>query len=101
MSNRQNAVSNRAAMNIEHSPLINDFLCFYMETRVGGELRYETVVYYYPKKDYFITDKRTGKQSELFPFEDESTVEAEIKSRVERLVNDAPDSSVPIRDVRG
>jgi hypothetical protein len=80
----------RAAMKIEHSPLLNDFLCFYIETRVDGELRYETVIYYHPKKQYFIKDKRTGNDTQLFPFEDESTVEAEIKARVERLIYDNP-----------
>ena len=75
-------------MKIEHSPLLNDVLCFYIETRVDGELRYETVIYYHPKKQYFIKDKRTGKDSDLFPFEDESAVEAEIKARVERLIHD-------------
>jgi hypothetical protein len=75
-------------MKIEHSPLLNDFLCFYIETRVDGELRYETVIYYHPKKQYFIKDKRTKKDSELFPFEDESAVEPEIKARVERLIHD-------------
>jgi len=74
-------------MKIEHSPLLNDFLCFYIETRVDGELRYETVVYYHPEKQYFIKDIRSGKDSRLFPFEDESTVESEIKSRVERMVH--------------
>jgi len=80
--------SSQRAMKIEHSPLINDFLCFYIETRVDGELRYETVIYYHPKKEYFIKDKRTEKDSELFPFEDESAVEAEIRARVERLIHD-------------
>jgi len=73
---------------IEHSPLLNDFLCFYIETRIDGELRYETVIYYHPKKQYFIKDTRTGKDSQLFPFEDESAVEAEIRARVERLIHD-------------
>jgi hypothetical protein len=76
-------------MNIEHSPLLNDFLSFHIETRVEGELRYETVVCYHPKKQYFIKDSETGKESQLFSFEDESAVEAEIKSRVERLIYDA------------
>lgn len=71
-------------MKIEHSPLLNDFLCFYIETRVEGELRYETVIYYHPKKQYFIKDIRTGKDSELFPF----WREAEIRVRVERLIYD-------------
>jgi hypothetical protein len=75
-------------MKIEHSPLLNDFLCFYIETRVNGELRYETVIHYHPKKHYFIKDTRAGKDSELFPFEDESAVEAEIKDRVERLIHE-------------
>ena len=73
-------------MTIEHSPLLNDFLCFYIETRVDGELRYETVVYYHPKQQYFIRDVRSGKQSALFPFTDEATVENEIRSRVEQMV---------------
>ena len=80
--------SQASCMKIQHSPLLNDFLCFYIETRVEGELRYETVVYYHPKKQYFIKNTRTGKESQLFSFEDESAVEAEIKSRVERLVYD-------------
>jgi hypothetical protein len=75
-------------MKIEHSPLLNDFLCFYIETRVDGELRYESVVYYRPKKEFFIRDTQSGEESQLFVFEDELTVEAEIKSRVERLLFD-------------
>jgi hypothetical protein len=75
-------------MKIEHTPLLNDFLCFYIETRVDGELRYESVVYYHPKREYFIKDMLSGKESELFAFDDELTVEAEIKSRVERLIVD-------------
>ena len=75
-------------MKIEHSPLLNDFLCFYIETRVDGELRYEIVIYYHPKKEYFIKDMRTGKESDLFPFGDESVVESEIKARVDRLIHD-------------
>jgi hypothetical protein len=73
-------------MKIKHSSLLNDFLCFYIETRVNGELRYETVIYYHPKKQYFIKDTRTGKESELFSFEDESTIETEIKSQIERII---------------
>jgi hypothetical protein len=83
-------------MKIEHSPMINDFLCFYIETRIDGELRYETVLNYYPDTNYFIKNVRTGHKSELFPFDgkiDETLVEAEIRSRVERLAaaeNDFP-----------
>jgi hypothetical protein len=73
-------------MKIKHSSLLNDFLCFYIETRVNGELRYETVIYYHTKKQYFIKDTRTGKESELFSFEDESTIETEIKSQIERII---------------
>lgn len=72
-------------MKIEHSPLLNDFLCFYIETRVDGELRYETVIYYYPKQEYFIKDVRNGTESELFSFKNELRVESEIKLRVERM----------------
>jgi hypothetical protein len=72
-------------MKIDHSPLLNDFLCFYMETRVNGELWYEAVVYYSPKKHYFIKDVRSGKESPIFPFEDEAAVQEEIKARVERM----------------
>ena len=72
-------------MKIEHSPLLNDFLCFYIETRVEGELRYETIVYYGPEKLYFIKDTRSGSESQLFSFEDESAVEAEIRSRVRAI----------------
>ena len=72
-------------MKIEHSPLLNDFLCFYIETRVDGELRYQTVIYHYPKKEYFIKNVRNGTESELFPFKNESKVESEIKLRVERM----------------
>ncbi len=79
--------SSQRVMKIEHSPLLNDFLCFYIETRVDGELRYETVIYYHPRKEYFIKDKGTVMDSELFPFEDESAVETEIRARVERLIN--------------
>jgi hypothetical protein len=75
-------------MKIEHSPLLNDFLCFYIETRVDGELRYETVVYYHPRQEYFVKDTRTGEESELFTFEDEASVESEIKSRVERMIHE-------------
>ena len=78
-------------MNIEHSPLLNDFLCFYIETRVDGELRYETVIYYHPTKEYLIKDTRTGKKSELFSFDDDSAVESEIKFRVERLIHETHD----------
>ena len=78
-------VGKRAGMKIEHSPLLNDFLCFYIETRVDGELRYESVVYYYPKKEYFIKDIRSGKESPLYSFDDEAAVEIEIKLRVERM----------------
>jgi hypothetical protein len=80
-------VNQRAGMKIEHSPLLNDFLCFYIETRVDGELLYESVIYYHPKKEYFIKDMRSGKESPLFSFDDESTVESEIKSRVERMAH--------------
>lgn len=75
-------------MKIEHSPLINDFLCFYIETRVDGELRYETIIYYYPTQQYFIKDVLTGHVSEPYPFDDEALVEAEIRSRVERLASE-------------
>jgi len=74
---------------IEHSQMLNDFLCFYMETRVDGELRYETVIYYHPRNEYFIKDTRTGKNSQLFPFQNEATAEAEIQARVERLIHEA------------
>ena len=53
-------------MKIEHSPLINDFLCFYIETRVDGELRYETVIYYHPNKQYFIKDIGSGRIPTVF-----------------------------------
>jgi len=74
-------------MRIEHSPLLNDFLCFYVETKVDGELRYETVVSYHPKKEYRIKDIGRGIDCGLFPFEDESSVEDEIKSRVAHLAS--------------
>ena len=76
-------------MRIEHSPLLNDFLCFYMETKVDGELQYETVVYYSPKKYYCIQDLRDG-GTEYFSFEDEATVESEIRSHVERMAAGGP-----------
>jgi hypothetical protein len=59
-------------MKIEHSPLLNDFLCFYIETRIDGALRYETIVYYYPTRQYFIKDVLTGHESEMYPFDDEA-----------------------------
>ena len=31
-------------MNIEHSPLLNEFISFWFETRVDGELKYETML---------------------------------------------------------
>ena len=74
-------------MKIEHSPLLNDFLCFYIETRVDGELRYETVVCYHPRKEYFVKDARTGEESELVPFADEATVDSDIRARVERMIH--------------
>lgn len=82
-------MSKRVIVKIEHSPLTNDFLCFYIETRVDGELWYETVIYYHPAKRYFIKDIRTGKDSQLFPFKDESAVEAEIQTYVDSLIHDA------------
>ena len=73
-------------MKIDHSPLLNDFLCFYIETRVDGELRYETVVHYYPEKKYSIQDM-CSKKFQWFSFEDESKVESDIKIRVERMIH--------------
>ena len=73
-------------MKIEHSPLINDFITFYMETRVDGQLRYQTWLYYWPDKKYQIEDMRTGTRSEFCCFEDESTAVSEIKARVESLI---------------
>lgn len=34
----------RLGMKIEHSPLMNEFISFWIETRVNGELRYETML---------------------------------------------------------
>lgn len=31
-------------MKIEHSPLMNEFISFWIETRIDGELRYETML---------------------------------------------------------
>jgi hypothetical protein len=82
-------IDDQAQMKIEHSPLLNDFLCFYFETRVDGELRYVTVIYYHPEKQYFIEDVRSEELSPSFPFDDEKTVENEAKARVESMIREA------------
>jgi len=70
---------------IVHSPMLNDFLVFYIETAVDGTPKYETVIEYYPELRYTIRDLISSTES-THSFSDEQTVESEIHTRIHALV---------------
>ena len=75
-------------MKIEHSNQINDFLSFYIETRVDGELRYESIIDYL-QSEYTILDLKTKKEIDFkFTTKDENELEKQIKTEVEKLINE-------------
>jgi hypothetical protein len=40
-------------MQIEHSQLLNEFISWWFETRIDGELRYETILNFFPAGDWY------------------------------------------------
>ena len=74
-------------MKIEHSNQINDFLCFYIETRLNGELLYETIINYL-QLEFTIVNLKTKEELDFkFITKDESEIEKHIKIEVEKLIH--------------
>ena len=72
-------------MKIEHSNQINDFLMFFIETKIDGELRYETTIDY-RQSIFWITDLKKRKDCKFeFNSTDEKRIVEQIKYEVEKL----------------
>ena len=69
-------------MKIEHSNQINDFLIFYIQTKINGVLSYETDIDYYHRN--FTIENLITKESRTFKFKskDENKVEGQLKSEI-------------------
>ena len=70
-------------MNIEHSPLYNDFLDFYFETSIDGKKLYETVLIYTSLK--WVTREIETENVVLSGAINRSNDQAEEKSEEERI----------------
>ena len=80
------------ALNIKHSKQLNDFLTFYIETRVNGILKYESIIDYL-NGEYDIVNIDNA-HSIKFKFDlntEELALEKEIKSNVEKLIKESFD----------
>jgi len=72
---------------IEHSKQLNDFVSFYIETKINGVLSYETAIDYF-QYQYTILNVTT-KIEATYSFDkdkDEQLLEVEIKRNVEELI---------------
>ena len=69
-------------MNIEHSNQINDFLTFYIQTKIDSVLTYETDIDYYHRE--FTIENLITKESKTFKFKskNENKVEGQLKFEI-------------------
>ena len=71
---------------IEHSNPINDFLVFYIQTKVDGELCFESVIDYL-SGEFTICNLHTQDERKFkFESQTESKIEEQIKQEVEKLI---------------
>lgn len=80
---------------IEHSKLLNDFLSFYIETKVDGIVTYETVIDYGDFK-YEIVNLETQETIKVsfIPGKNDSALEWQIKTYVDKLIRDSYSSAL-------
>jgi len=77
-------------MNIQHSNQLNDFLTFYIETRIDGTLKYETLIDYLNGTYEIIS--LDNKKSIIVNFDrgkNEKILEKEIKAMVEKTIKES------------
>jgi hypothetical protein len=76
-------------MQVEHTPLLNEFISFWFETHVDGSLRYETFIDFSRCEWYTCTAGEAGAivlRGELDSSMSEDAVVADIKPKVEAAI---------------
>lgn len=77
-------------MKIQHSGQLNDFLIFYIETRIDGMLKYETLIDYLSGTYEIIhLDNNKSLKKKFDRSENEKKLEKEIKSEVEKIIKES------------
>lgn len=78
-------------MRVEHTPLLNEFISFWFETHVDGELRYETFLDFYRYEWHTCTAGDGGAivlRGELDSSMSDDAMVVDIKPKVEAAIRE-------------